>query len=616
MSPDLAQLKPVVAALRHSALLQNIPLRQLTALAEAATEVQVSQGDVVYDAGVDADAFYVVRSGRLQDFGRDATGKPLLRRQLRPGDTFGETAVVLAQPTRSRVIANEATVLARIAAADLHKAMANSAAVRRAIHAAAHPEVEALATALTQHDADNADLVAIEGPDGWPATALIQALAEALTLNHRDRVAIVHVATATRNPSALPKPSADGVVHLQVGPDPHATLLGAFGKALRAGVDAILLDLQALQEGERRTWVEHATKVASLRPPGSRQPLVGVLDAAMRCESVLMPETGSVYPHVLPTGAARVRMTPSDLGTPIDRWSRANRNALDKWARHVSDRSVGLALGGGGAWGYAHVALIEELTARQVPIDIVAGVSFGSMVGAYYCAAGAEGLNKLVAAGPRFAIAVQGAIFSSMVIGAQVKFDVGDHWLEDLDTVFLPVACDIAAAETTAIRGVNLALGTTASGSFPTVFGPTTAMDPVAGKLRRYVDGGISDNVPDGAILAEGADLVIASNIVPPPQAQPAPKPLFPGTLGLVLHALNPVQRLLDGYRSTFMLFHTAGNSEQLAVDASMHTTMSNYLPISFERARDIVAEAREAARATADHAALRWKAMQGRGFS
>lgn len=59
------QTKPIVTALRHSALFSQVPLRQLTGLAEESTDLRLKQGDLVYDEGVEAEAFYVVTSGRL-----------------------------------------------------------------------------------------------------------------------------------------------------------------------------------------------------------------------------------------------------------------------------------------------------------------------------------------------------------------------------------------------------------------------------------------------------------------------------------------------------------------------------------------------------------------------
>src|SRR5690349_5697002 len=45
---------------------------------------------------------------------------------------------------------------------------------------------------------------------------------------------------------------------------------------------------------------------------------------------------------------------------------------------------IGLVLSGGGARGFAHVGVLRELQALRVPIDVVAGVSMGAVVGGAY----------------------------------------------------------------------------------------------------------------------------------------------------------------------------------------------------------------------------------------
>src|SRR5262249_42730924 len=77
--------------------------------------------------------------------------------------------------------------------------------------------------------------------------------------------------------------------------------------------------------------------------------------------------------------AGRPAPTLADLGA-------TDRASLARAVRALGRRRVGLALGGGGAFSFVHVALIEGLLARQIPIDLVAGTSGGSLVGAYYCA--------------------------------------------------------------------------------------------------------------------------------------------------------------------------------------------------------------------------------------
>ena len=45
---------------------------------------------------------------------------------------------------------------------------------------------------------------------------------------------------------------------------------------------------------------------------------------------------------------------------------------------------IGLALGGGGARGIAHIGVLKVLEAEQVPIDTIVGTSIGALVGAAY----------------------------------------------------------------------------------------------------------------------------------------------------------------------------------------------------------------------------------------
>ena len=53
-------------------------------------------------------------------------------------------------------------------------------------------------------------------------------------------------------------------------------------------------------------------------------------------------------------------------------------------ARRLGGASVGIVLSGGGARGFAHIGVLEELAACGVVIDRVAGVSMGAFVGALF----------------------------------------------------------------------------------------------------------------------------------------------------------------------------------------------------------------------------------------
>ncbi|MDO9555720.1 MAG: patatin-like phospholipase family protein, partial [Atribacterota bacterium] len=53
---------------------------------------------------------------------------------------------------------------------------------------------------------------------------------------------------------------------------------------------------------------------------------------------------------------------------------------------------VGLALGGGGARGLAHIGVLKVLERENIPIDLITGTSIGAIIGAVY------GLKKDISA--------------------------------------------------------------------------------------------------------------------------------------------------------------------------------------------------------------------------
>lgn len=61
---------------------------------------------------------------------------------------------------------------------------------------------------------------------------------------------------------------------------------------------------------------------------------------------------------------------------------RENRSDLERLARIVTGRAVGLVLSGGAARAYAHVGAVRALRAADVPIDFIAGVSMGAIIAA------------------------------------------------------------------------------------------------------------------------------------------------------------------------------------------------------------------------------------------
>jgi NTE family protein len=246
----------------------------------------------------------------------------------------------------------------------------------------------------------------------------------------------------------------------------------------------------------------------------------------------------------------------------------ATRDALSRWARAITGRRVGLALSGGGVWGFYHVHLLRRLAALDVPVDFLSSASMGSLVGAYYCGTardgreGLDGLRRLQhrAKGGHLSAAALSSVVTTQAMEWLVRGDLGELSLEELPTHLLPVTTDLTTGRCVVLEKGPLSLAVRASGSAPGVWAPT--LQPPA----RYVDGAFTSMVPVEVLLNAGADLVFSSNIFPMGHHHAA-RPLLPGAVGLFLSALNPVARARDLLASGVLLLHRNGDLESARGD-------------------------------------------------
>jgi predicted acylesterase/phospholipase RssA len=277
------------------------------------------------------------------------------------------------------------------------------------------------------------------------------------------------------------------------------------------------------------------------------------------------------FVHDVWVSPRRARRSAGDLRLPLDdhadliapdlhRVAPSAAVALGRIARAIARRRVGIALSGGGALGYAHCAFLRGLVKAGIPIDVVAGSSFGSVVGAMYACHGLAGLDRLEQIHLQAGVAAALCVVSSWPVEHMIERFAGRHDLADLDPTFLPVAVDLLTATETIFRAGPLSTGVRASCAFPGFYGPAIRDG------RRYVDGGITNNVPVSALRDEGADFVIASMIMP----SPAPRSLeHHGTwIGRAWAQLSPIGRARDVTRSLLLLCHSV--SRDLASDADV----------------------------------------------
>ncbi|GAX88876.1 patatin-like phospholipase family protein [Effusibacillus lacus] len=221
---------------------------------------------------------------------------------------------------------------------------------------------------------------------------------------------------------------------------------------------------------------------------------------------------------------------------------------------------IGLALGGGGVAGSAHLGVLLALEEAGIPVDCVAGTSAGAIVAALYAYGyGPEELIGMVSAiNKRYldydylslflrlinrSVTVQGIIKGEKLRDLIVN-KTGNTRISDIRRPLALLSSDLQHArqvvfasceyrhddnEVDVITDIPIADAVQASFAIPVLF------RPVAHNGRLLVDGGIMDNCPVTAARALGADKVIAVNLV---CANPVSTP-FPSIMSVLSRVIS-----------------------------------------------------------------------------
>jgi len=177
---------------------------------------------------------------------------------------------------------------------------------------------------------------------------------------------------------------------------------------------------------------------------------------------------------------------------------------------------TGIALGGGGAKGLAHIGVIKVLEEHGIVPHIVSGTSIGALIGALYClhgniraveefALGFENSNLYPHLTPRPS---SSGLISEKRIQAFLQGIFGATRIENLDRPFYCPAADIRNGREVMFDRGSLKQAVRASISVPVIF------KPVHLRGRYLVDGGLLNPIPVDILKKSGADFTIAVNVI------------------------------------------------------------------------------------------------------
>ena len=176
-------------------------------------------------------------------------------------------------------------------------------------------------------------------------------------------------------------------------------------------------------------------------------------------------------------------------------------------------KTIALVLGSGGARGYAHIGVIEELESRGYEIGCIAGCSMGAVVGGIYAAGkldqyrdwiqSLDYLDVLRLVDVSFRL---GAIRGEKVFG-QIRNIVGEINIEDLRIPYTAVATDLTHQQEIWFQEGCLHQAMRASAAIPSLF------TPVMQGNRMLVDGSLLNPLPIVPVVSSHCDLIVAVNL-------------------------------------------------------------------------------------------------------
>ena len=176
--------------------------------------------------------------------------------------------------------------------------------------------------------------------------------------------------------------------------------------------------------------------------------------------------------------------------------------------------SIGLALGGGAARGFAHIGIMRVLIANGIVPDVIVGTSIGAVVGGAYSSGHLDALEEWARSlQPRnilsyLDIRLNGSgLIGGAKLAAEIEAAMGQSLIEDLPVKFATVATEVRTGHEIWLTHGPMVDAMRASYALPGIFSPILVGD------RWLVDGALVNPVPVSAARALGAEIVIAANL-------------------------------------------------------------------------------------------------------
>jgi len=486
--------------------------------------------------------------------------RDLVVARLGPGECFGEMSLITGEPPTATVRAEQDITLWSITQMDFLTLIGACPTLLQNINRILSQRLaQTNQQILANHTAERVWLALADNPDAPLERSLVAHIADAMAVRSHKRILVFelcghdqalgrHFATYEQQvrPSLLeclhdrtllqmhhaPTATADGQ-HYPV----YAPLAATDEQVLTldAGIMASLTDFATLYDYllliTMRTTPTHlvqavqaqSQRAITLISAGAELPQhVPQKSAVFVAHVSERPTIGVKDRYAKQSGCAITGLLAADTPLLEQCWEQqvtlrqqapdaALTKAVDFVARHIAHQTIGIAFGGGGARGFAHLGVLERLLHYGIPLDYIAGCSSGIIAPGMYL------IGKSLAESEEIFLDIQHhivqwrfprtSIFSNKGLKRMLRELCGELRFEDLTTPFAMVAVDLATRAGVVLdRGLLWQAGL-ASVALPTIFPPVMIGEHI------LMDAGMHDPVPIRLVRQMGADILLASEL-------------------------------------------------------------------------------------------------------
>jgi NTE family protein len=478
------ELRDKLAALE---LLKDLHPRDLEALAAELEWQGLPGGWVLFREGERDDSLFIVVAGRLGVVTADAEGRETIISHISPGETVGEMALLSGAPRSATVVALRDSELVRLKRESFEKLADQHPGLMRFV-----TRLLVLRLERTSHrnaaapDCLSIAIVPLERSIN--SAAFAQSLGNALE-NLGVRTMVVDRRAADRPTEWFTAIEEDHrIIVYQAEYDPSEWTRLCVRQA-----DRILLLVGGSMNPEREP------------------PALAVMPTAARGEQIEI-----VFIH---DGAAAdalgVSAALAHYKAGFHYHVRSNRQSdMERLARLISGRAIGLVFSGGGARGFAHVGVMRAFKAAGIQFDLVGGTSMGSMIAA---AAALEWDEAEMMEHLKSAFVITNplsdytlplvAIVRGRKVSRLLREHFGEALIEECWRPFFCTSSNLTAGSAKIHRAGPLWRALRASIAIPGV------LPPVIENSQILIDGGVMNNLPVDVMSAMRRGRVVGVDV-------------------------------------------------------------------------------------------------------